>query len=66
MNEKELIIFFKKANYDSVVSSKIIKDSFSGKSKGFGYLYLLNYNEYHQLLNLNSPIVLKGKNLKIK
>ena len=64
-NENELTQFFKK-DYFSVLSSRIIKDSFSGKSKGFGFLNLSNYNEYMKLLNLNKPIILKGKILIIK
>ena len=64
-NENELTEFFKK-EFVSVLSSRIIKDSFSGKSKGFGFLNLSNFNEYMKLLNLNKPLIHKGKILTIK
>lgn len=64
-DENELTEFFKK-EFLSVLSSRIIKDSFNGKSKGFGFVNLTNYDEYIQLLNLNRPIILKGKILTIK
>ena len=64
-DENELTEFFKK-EFLSVLSSRIIKDSFNGKSKGFGFVNLTNYDEYIQLLNLNRPITLKGKILTIK
>ena len=52
--------------YPSVLSSRIIKDSSSGKSKGFGFVNLSDYNEYMQLLKLDTPIILGGKMLTIK
>jgi RNA recognition motif-containing protein len=64
INEKELTEFFKKV-FLSVISSRIIKD-FSGKSKGFGFVNLSNYNEYMKMLNLNKPLILKGRILTIK
>ena len=63
--ENELTDFFKKVFF-SVISSRIIKDSFSGKSKGFGFINLSDYNEYMKLLNLNKPLILKGRILIIK
>ena len=65
IDETQLINFLKK-KYISVLSSKIIKDSFNGKSKGFGFVNLSDYNEYMQLLKLDTPIILGGKMLTIK
>ncbi len=64
-DENELTEFFQK-EFLSVLSSRIIRDSFNGKSKGFGFINLTNYDEYNKLLNLNRPITLKGKILIIK
>ena len=66
IDETELIRFFKNQKFHSIISSKIVKDSFNGKSKGFGFLNLSNYKEYQYLLNLNKLIYLKGKTLMIK
>ena len=66
IDETELIRFFKNQKFHSIISSRVIKDSFNGKSKGFGFLNLSNYKEYQYLLNLNKLIILKGKILMIK
>ena len=65
IDETQLTNFLKK-KYISVLSSKIIKDSSNGKSKGFGFVNLSDYNEYMQLLKLDTPIILGGKMLTIK
>ena len=65
IDELELTNYFKK-KYLSVLSSRIIKDSSNGKSKGFGFVNLSDYNEYMQLLKLDTPIILGGKMLTIK
>lgn len=57
--------FFKK-QYPSILSGRIIKDQNTGKSKGFGFVNLLNYNEYLKLLNLDKPLIFHGKTLTIK
>ena len=64
IEEKELTNFFKK-DFLSISSSKIIRDS-SGKSKGFGFVYLSDFNEYTKLLNLNEPIIFHEQALIIK
>ena len=65
IDEEELIAFFKN-EFSSVKSSKIIRDAFSGKSKGFGFVNLQDFKEYMQLLKLNKPLILKGQLLTIK
>ena len=65
IDELELTNFFKK-KYLSILSSRIIKDSSNGKSKGFGFINLSDYNEYMQLLKLETSLILGGKMLNIK
>ena len=65
INENELTNFFQK-EFLSVLSSKIIGDSTSGKSKGFGFVNLSDYNEYMKLLKYNKPIIIRGQILTIK
>jgi RNA recognition motif-containing protein len=65
IDETQLTNFLKK-KYISVLSSRIIKDSSNGKSKGFGFVNLSDYHEYMELLNIDTPIILGGKMLIIK
>jgi len=65
IDENELTNFFQK-EFISVLSSKIIRDSTSGKSKGFGFVNLSDYNEYMKLLKYNKPIIIRGQILTIK
>ena len=65
INENELTNFFQK-EFLSVLSSKIIGDSTSGKSKGFGFVNLSDYNEYMKLLKYNKPIIIRSQILTIK
>ena len=65
IDENELTNFFQK-EFLSVLSSKIIRDSTSGKSKGFGFVNLSDYNEYMKLLKYNKPIIIRGQILTIK
>ena len=62
--EEELTTFFKN-EFSSVKSSKIIRDS-NGKSKGFGFINLQDFNEYMGLLKLDRPLIFKGQILIIK
>lgn len=57
--------FFKK-HYLSILSSKIIRDSTNGKSKGFGFVNLSDYYEYTKLLKFNKNIIFHGQVLTIK
>lgn len=61
--EEELTTFFKN-EFSSVKSSKIIRDS-NGKSKGFGFINLQDFNEYMGLLKLDRPLIFKGQILII-
>ncbi len=65
IDENELTSFFQK-EFLSVLSSKIIRDSTSGKSKGFGFVNLSDYSEYMKLLKYYKPIIIRGQILTIK
>ena len=65
IDENELTNFFKK-DFLSILSSRIIRDSISGKSKGFGFVNLSDYHEYIRLLKSNKPIIFHGQVLIIK
>lgn len=48
-------------------SSRIIRDSVTGKSRGFGFLNLTKYEDYNELLkHKNDNLYFKGKILTIK
>ena len=66
INEKELTAYFKKS-FSSVVSSRIIRDSVSGKSRGFGFVNFTDIDQYEDLLKHNQDACyLKGRILTIK
>ena len=65
IDENELTSFFQK-EFLSVLSSKIIRDSTNGKSKGFGFVNLSDYSEYMKLLKYYKPIIIRGQILTIK
>ena len=65
IDEDELTNFFKK-HYLSILSSKIIRDSTNGKSKGFGFVNLSDYHEYTKILKFNKNIIFHGQVLTIK
>ena len=65
VDEKDLITFFK--NYfTSIRSARVIFDSTTGKSRGYGFINLTDYFEYFQLLKSNKPFILHDKILIIK
>ena len=48
-------------------SSRIIRDSLTGKSRGFGFVNLKKIEDYNELLkHKQEPLYFKGKILKIK
>jgi RNA recognition motif-containing protein len=66
ITDKELTSYFNKS-FPSVISSRIIRDSISGKSRGFGFVNLLNFKEYNNLLRYHKDsFYLKGKLLTVK
>ena len=65
INNEQLKNFFKH-EFPSVVSSKIIFDSLTKISKGFGFIDFSNIFDYQKALNSKNPRILKGNLLTIK
>jgi len=58
---------FFQQTFKSVVSSRIIRDSSNGKSRGFGFVNFTKFDEYNDLLKHNKDaLYYKGKILTIK
>ena len=55
-----------KHDFQSVVSSKIIYDSLTKTSRGFGFVDFLNINDYQKALSGKNQKILKGNVLNIK
>ncbi|MFN8259074.1 MAG: RNA-binding protein [Bacteroidales bacterium] len=51
--------------YGAVESAKLIIDKFSGKSKGFGFIEMLNDNEAQEAVNALNGSEIKGRNMKV-
>ena len=66
ITEKELTSYFRKS-FPSVFSSRIIRDSINGKSRGFGFVNCTDYDDYNDLLKYNKDsLYFRGKLLTIK
>jgi RNA recognition motif-containing protein len=53
------------AAYGAVASASVIKDKFSGQSKGFGFVEMPNNSEANEAIkNLNEK-PLKGRNMRV-
>ena len=65
MTEEELLSFLKN-KFKSVISCKIIFDTFNNISKGFGFADLSDVDEYNSILKSKEKIILKDKILIIK
>ena len=65
MTEEELFSFLKN-KFKSVISCKIIFDTFNNISKGFGFADLSDVDEYNSILKNKEKIILKDKILIIK
>jgi RNA recognition motif-containing protein len=53
------------AEYGEVESAKIIKDRFSGRSKGFGFVEMPNNSEADQAIKALNRNLLHGQNIKV-
>lgn len=51
--------------YGEVASAKVIKDNFTGMSKGFGFVEMPNNTEVDKAMKALNGEELKGKSLKI-
>ncbi len=65
INNEQLKTYFK-YEFPSVVSSKIIFDSLTKSSKGFGFIDFSNLFDYQKALNNKNPRIFKGHILTIK
>ena len=63
VNEDDLKGLFSK--YGSIKEVKIIKDSYSGESKGFGFLEMPNTTEAQKAVNELNAKELKGKQITV-
>jgi len=53
------------SEFGEVDSLNIIKDKFSGRSKGFGFVEMLNNSEADKAIEALNGTELKGRNLKV-
>ena len=65
INSEELKLYFKN-EYPSVINSKIIVDSNTKNSKGFGFVYFSNIYDFQKILKNKGQKYLKGNLLTIK
>ena len=65
INNEQLKTYFKH-EFPSVVSSKIIFDSLTKSSKGFGFIDFTNLSDYQKALNSKNQRILRGHILTIK
>jgi RNA recognition motif-containing protein len=59
VNEDELREIFKK--YGEVMSAIIIKDKYTGRSKGFGFIEMLNDEEADKAINNLHDTEIRGR-----
>ena len=53
------------AGFGEVVSAKVIKDGYSGKSKGFGFVEMSNNTEAEAAINGLNGSEIKGRAVKV-
>lgn len=63
VTDKELLDLFTK--YGKVSSAKVIKDLFSGESKGFGFIEMPSNNEAKLAIQELNTVELSGKRLTV-
>ena len=65
LDEEDFINYFK-SYCESVKSGIIIRDSHTGKSKGYGFINLSSYEDYLRLIKSSQSYFLNNKMLVIK
>lgn len=65
MDNEELFDFFSQ-KYDSIKSVSIIYNQKTDESRGFGFLSLLSYEEFLDILRSNFPFILRNRKLIIR
>ena len=63
VSEEEIREMF--AKYGEVESVTMVKDRFSGQSKGFGFVEMPNNSEADQVIKALNKTMLQGKEVKI-
>jgi len=63
VNEEELKEIFKK--YGEVISAIIIKDKYTGRSKGFGFIEMLNDEEADKAINNLHDTEIRGRRVAV-
>jgi len=53
------------AEYGELASAEVVKDRFSGQSKGFGFVDMPNNSEADAAIKALNETRLKGRNLKV-
>ena len=51
--------------YGDLASAEVIKDKFSGQSKGFGFVEMPNNSEADAAIKALNETALKGRNIKV-
>ena len=63
VNEDEIREVF--AEYGEIASLNLIKDKFSGQSKGFGFIDMPNNSEADKAIKALNKSTLKGREIKV-
>ncbi len=63
VSEEDLKNLF--SEYGNITTVKVIKDMYSGTSKGFGFIELSNQTEAHKAINELNGKELKGKSIVV-
>lgn len=63
MTEETLQELF--AKYGEVVSAKIIKDKYSGRSKGFGFVEMANKDDGEKAIKELNDSEVEGRNIRV-
>ncbi len=63
VNEDELREIF--SEYGEIASMNLVKDRFSGQSKGFGFIEMPNNSEADKAIKALNKSMLKGREIKV-
>ena len=63
VNEDELREIF--SEYGEIASLNLVKDRFSGQSKGFGFIEMPNNSEADKAIKALNKSMLKGREIKV-
>ncbi|MBU0483336.1 MAG: RNA-binding protein [Proteobacteria bacterium] len=63
VTEEELMVMF--SEFGEIASLNLVKDRFSGQSKGFGFLDMPNNSEADKAIKALNKSTLKGSEIKV-